>query len=238
MVPAHALMLALIVAPIFSEASGPEPPPAAGGWRATPSSLLLFNHDGRLINEIGLGSWRDELDGGLVSVRRMRGGIADGGRFAWHWQKFETIRTGQVDEVLGSTKTFVYLGTTGQPLWRDDAVEAPPHMAPVLLSRDGETALVIEARKDGWTLAAVSFTGNRIMELDVAERLEKVSFTSDGRFAMALWGALDEPLIYSFLDLLRKQRKDIPAADAPLGQARIDEDGVVIIGGEAAFRFP
>jgi len=56
-------------------------------------------------------------------------------------------------------------------------------------------------------------------------------------FLLARWSAIDEPLIYTFLDIPKKKRKDILAADAPLGQARINKWGSIYFGKKIIHKF-
>ena len=129
--------------------------PKGGGWTTTRSSLLLFDEEGRLVNEIGLGEWKEDFKGKLSGRRNMKGGISADGRFAWHWQKVETVLKDNSETVVGSTRTLVYLGTRGQILWSNENVEAPEGMPPLLQSRDGETALIIERSTSGYSAAAL-----------------------------------------------------------------------------------
>jgi hypothetical protein len=227
---------ALTLLPRPGEAAAPAAEAPTGGWIEAPASLLLYSGE-ELIHEIGLGEWREDAPGGIVVEREMRGGVYGKGRFAWHWHRARTIRRGRDDEVISSTRTFVYLGTRGQTLWRADAVDAPPGLEPAVASANGETVLVIERGFDGWSAAAYTFTGNRITATPGADRIERFALTRNGRFATVLASATDKPLVYLFIDLETDARKDIPAADAPLGEATIDETGRVLFGKKTVFRF-
>ncbi len=232
-----AMLLSLVAS---SAAAGPSPSStkAKQGWRAAESSLLLYDRNGELYNEIGLGEWREELGENLYLRRRMLGGVSTNGRFAWHFQKLDTMRSGRVDKVVSSTRTLVYMGTSGQILWTNDLADINETAPPLIQSDDGETALVLERGEDGWTAAAYAFTGNRIMEVKASDRLEEAQLSKNGRFVLVRWSAQDLPLYYSFLDLKKKTRHDIPASDLPLGMARISEQGVVRSGKKEIYRFP
>lgn len=206
-------------------------------WIKAPASLLLYGHDGTLANEIGLGEWKEEVGKGLVNERVMRGGVSKSGRFAWHWQRVNFIRRMRDDEVLSSSRTFVYLGTQGQVLWKGDIVDAPEGLPPVRVSDDGETLIVLERGFDGWSAAGYTFTGNRIFATPELERVERFELTRNGRFAMILGSAIDKPLVYTFFDLKTKSKKMIPASDAPLGDASLSPDGRVLFGKKTVFRF-
>lgn len=234
----RAAMLLSLVASSVNAGPASSPTRAKQGWRAAESSLLLFDINGELYNEIGLGEWREELGEKLYLRRRMLGGVSANGRFAWHFQKLDTLRSGRVDEVVSSTRTLIYMGTSGQILWTNDLADVNEAAPPLIQSDDGETALVLERGEDGWTAAAYAFTGNRLMEVKASDRLEEAQLSKNGRFVLVRWSAQDLPLYYSFLDLKKKARHDIPASDLPLGMARITEKGVVRSGRKIVYRFP
>lgn len=230
-------MIPAVVLALLLAAPAPAKSPAAPhGWIEAPASMLLYSK-GDLLQEIGLGKWDEDAGPKLVREREMRGGVSETGRFAWHWQKVDLIRRGRDDEVLSSSRTFVYLGTDGQILWKNDIVDAPGDMDPVALSADGETILVIERGFDGWSAAVYAFTGNRLLATPESERIERFSLTRNGRFAMVLASGIDKPLVYTFLDVKTGTRKDVPAADALLGNASVSEDGRVFAGGKTLTRF-
>lgn len=216
----------------------PAPAPACGQWAAAPASLLLLGDAGEIVNEIGLGEWIESLDQEFLRRRTMLGGISTDGRFAWHWQKVETIRRGSVDTVISSTTTLVYLGTAGQLLWSNGRADAPPGLSPVILDESGETAFVLERSSGGNRAAAYTFTGNEIYAIETSGRLEAAGLTRNGRYAHVLWGPIGEPLIHTFLDLKRKARIDLPAAETGPGEAAVLESGVVRSGDRVLHRFP
>lgn len=147
------------------------------------------------------------------------------------------MRPGRAEQVLSSTSTFVYLGTAGQTLWSDPAADAPAVGDPATLSADCETVLVLERHEESWTAAAYTFSGKRLGEWDAGQRVEKSSLTRNGRYGSVLWGRVDEPLTYTFFDVRSGERKDLPAADATLGQAEVREDGSVVAGARTVHRF-
>ncbi len=210
---------------------------SARRWVQTEASLLLYGFDGSLINEIGLGRWKENAGAGLINERIMLGGVSESGRFAWHWQRVEFIRRGRDDEVLSSSRTFVYLGTDGQVLWKGDIVDAPENLPPVRLSSDGESMVVLERGFDGWSAAAYTFTGNRVLATPELDRIERFELTKNGRFVMILGSGIDKPLVYNFYDLKTKLKKQMPAADAPLGKATLTEKGSVLFGKKTVFQF-
>ncbi|OIO05470.1 MAG: hypothetical protein AUJ52_13650 [Elusimicrobia bacterium CG1_02_63_36] len=231
MTPAVAGLALLLAA---SASAAPDDPT---GWIKGPASLLLYTQDG-VIQEIGLGKWKEETAPRLIRERETRGGVSRSGRFAWYCQKADLIRRGRDDEVLSSSRTFAYLGTEGQTLWKNDIVDVPGDLDPVALSDDGETILVIERGFDGWRAAAYSFTGNRLLSTAEFERIERFALTRNGRYAMVLASGIDKPLLYTFIEIQSDARKEIPAADALLGEASLSEDGRVLFGSKTVFRFP
>jgi len=147
------------------------------------------------------------------------------------------VRPGRVEKVLASTSAFVYFGTAGQTLWSDPAADAPVAGDPAIMSADCETVLILERREDAWTAAAYTFSGKRLGEWDSGQRVEKAALTRNGRYGSVLWGLVDKPLTYTFFDVRSGARTDLPAADAPLGQAQIQEDGSVVAGARTVYRF-
>jgi hypothetical protein len=212
--------------------------PAGGGWRKTKSSLLLFGPEGDLINEIGLGEWTEDMGEGLKARRVMRGGASENGRFAWHWQKVETVRPGRSEILLGSTMTLVYLGTSGQTLWNNDRADTPEDLEPLYQSRLGETAVTVERSTHGWTISAYAFTGNVLASFHTGPRLLDAALTRNGRFITALYSGVDTALIYTFYDLKTHARKDISADKTQLGRAFVQDDGTVLSGKKTIHRFP
>lgn len=204
-------------------------PPERGWWRKG-ASLLLFDAEGFLLKELGVGRWIKPISERVEERSEMRGRATRDGRFAWHWRETETVRTGREETVLASSRALVYLGTAGQALWTNDLADAPDGLDPVLQSRDGETAVVLERNGELWTAAAYAFTGNRLLKARIGERLVKARITRNGRYAMVLGSGRDAPLMYSFFDLRKGARHDIPAAEAPLGEASIGEDGTIALG--------
>ncbi|MBI5243978.1 MAG: hypothetical protein HY922_09930 [Elusimicrobia bacterium] len=213
------------------------PAPAGGGWAATPSSLLLYSSSGKTLHELGLDYVASEdMEGSFVTRRVMRGGVSKDGRFAWHWEKVTTLKRERTDTVLASTRAFAYLGTNGYRLWSDDDADAPAREDPARISDSGETVLVRELRGKEWSVAAVDFTGNRLMELGAGTRIESWSLAPTGRFAHFCWSGFEGPLVCSFLNIEARTKKDVPAADLPPGGLRVLDDGSVLAGGRLAFR--
>jgi len=222
-------------APASSQELTLPPAPAGGGWTTTPTSMLLYSASGKTLYEIGLGSW--EEDKGSYVVRRvMRGRVSKDGRFAWHWEKVRAIRRQRADAVLASTHTFAFLATNGYMLWNDDDADAPPGQDPALMSDNGENILVRELRDKEWTVAAVNFTGNRMLELPAGSRIDKWDIVPSGRFAYFCWSGFEKPLVCTFLDLENRAHKDMPAADMLLEGLTLQDDGSVLAGSKVVLR--
>lgn len=227
--------------PALGSIAAPQQLPLAGRgsqrrWHAFGSSLALYDDFGVLRNELGLGLWRDEYRGEVVE-REMRGGVSGNGRFAWHWQRIVRREAGLRGRTLRADRMLVYLGTAGQILWMSEAADAPPRLPPLLLSADGETALVFERAGRKWSAVARLFVGSDMMRVRGADRIEGAGLTANGRFATVLWIATDGPLLYTFFDLRERRSHRFPAADVLLGKAHITEEGVVKSGPKTVFSF-
>lgn len=232
-------MTFLLLAAALAAAAEPADLPRARsqGWRAAPASLLRFDAAGELADELGLGSWTEPLGGERYRRRTARGGVSADGRFAWRWEKEETLRRGRVDTVLLSSRTLEYLGTEGQVLWTAPLADAPEGLPPLFQSADGERALVLERTTETWSAGAVDFTGARALTLALGERVAYAALTPSGRYAQLDWSRRDGPLLHTFLDLGTGERADIPAAETELGKAELGDDGVARSGGRVLHRF-
>lgn len=214
----------------------PEPPRTAG-WAVVGASLLLRPAQGGPTLEFGLGEWEEAGEDGLLVRKRMLGDATRDGRFAWHWEKTESLRRGRQDSVVSSSSKLSYLGTAGSALWTSESADAPPGIPPLLMSRDGEWALLFEREGSSWTAAAVTFIGNRVLEVSGPARIERAELTPDGRFALLLWRPYEKPLVCTLLDLQRRARKDIPAAGLPPGEPALSAQGTLSVEGRPVFRW-
>ena len=215
-----------------------QPRPPVRGWKASASSLLLLDEKGALRKELPVGRFFEDLPDGTQVRREARGAAAGGGQFAWHWQKNEIVLMGSMERVLSSRRMLVYLGTDGQVLWDSPLAEAPPGLDPLLASDDGETTLVFERSSGGWSVAGVTFASKRLAEASAGDRIERARLTANGRFAMVFWSRAEQPLTGTFLDLRSGTRYDMPAADVPLAQVVLGEDGSVTAPGKTLYKFP
>jgi hypothetical protein len=199
-------------------------------------SSLLFYADGAPTVELGNGVWDEEKDG-TIDRRTARGGVSKDRRFAWHWVKLEKIRKGRVDETLNWASTLSYYGSSGKSLWDDEGAEAPPGREPLLMSDDGETAVVFGRRGPKWRMTGYSFTGNPLLMAELGDRIEDARITPRGRYALVAWGPMDRPLICSFFNLQTRAQRDVAAATLPpLEQLALGDDGVLSYHGKIVLR--
>jgi hypothetical protein len=188
-----------------------------------------------MLHEIGLGRWEEEADG-LIARRIMRGGVSKDGRFAWHWTKIESLQRTRVDTVVASTRAFAYLGTTGYQLWDDKSADAIGDEDPALQSDSGETVLVREKRGEEWRVEAVDFTGNRMMRAPAGARILEWRLAPTGRFAYFKWSLFEKAVTCTFLDLEKREKRDMPASDIPPGTLNLLDDGSVLADGRLLFK--
>ena len=196
------------------------------GWIKTPSSLLLFDSSGTLVNEIGLGSFEEPVSADIVERRKVRAGVSADGRFAWSFDKGERLKPGKTDKPLTTTRLFIYWGTEGQELFRNELADAPAGLEPAALSANGERLLVAERAPDGWIVAAYDFTGNRLVDASGHGALELEQITPNGRFALVRWHELDEDPEYALLRISAREARLFKPREA----ARLLDDGRVMAG--------
>ncbi|MBI4422410.1 MAG: hypothetical protein HY554_01705 [Elusimicrobia bacterium] len=204
-------------------------PSGAGAWLKTGSSLLLYDSSGTLVDEVGLGRWSDAGEGGALTRRWVRGGVSPDGRFAWSWEKTEVVKPGRAEQVLSSARLMRYLGTTGSELFRDELADAPEGLDPVVVSADGERALVCERGPDAWIVAVYDFTGNRLMDAHGKGSIEFAQLAPGGRYGLVRWHQLDQPPVYGVLDVDRRAQKTLSGARLT-GAARVDDEGRLFVG--------
>ncbi|HVE14147.1 MAG TPA: hypothetical protein VNI01_12180 [Elusimicrobiota bacterium] len=233
-----ALAVAASAQPAASDMPAGTAPGAPGGWQKKPSSLVLIGADGDVLDEAGLGEFRESAAGGMVLKTTMLGGASADGRFAWKWRKRETLRAGRDDRSIGSTVSLSYLGAQGQPLWESDSADAPAGVDPLAQSADGETVLLVQRSPAGWKIAAMKSSGARVVELPPVQRLERVQLTANGRYALVLAGPRDGALVYTLLDLKKGARKELAAASVPLGIDSLSEDGAASSRKKPVYKFP
>ncbi len=212
-------------------------PPLGPGWAVLGASLLLRPARGGPSLEFGLGQWEEPGTEGTLVRKRMLGDATWDGRFAWHWEKTEVLRRGRQDSLVSSSSKLSYLGTAGRVLWTNESADAPSGLPPLLMSRDGEWALLFEREGSSWTAVAVTFIGNRLLEVRGPARILRAELTPEGGFALLVWGPYDKPLVYTILDLQRRARKDIPASELPPGESALSAQGTLSVEGKEVFRW-
>lgn len=201
--------------------------PAGGGWAKAGDSLLLYDREGRLADEIGLGRWKESSSEAPLT-RRVEGGVSADGRFAWRWESLSGA---------SRRRRLSYFDASGAELWENALADAPPGLAPAVLSRDGKAALVAERDAEGWAVAAVDERGRRLLAARAGSRIEAMRLTESGRYGLVLHrGGPEDVLMYTFLDLASRAQRDFPAHELPPGQVTVAEDGAVRAGPKVFLR--
>jgi len=201
------------------------------GWSKQGKSLVLYDADGTLANEIGL--LRE--DSGPVT-REVQGGVSPDGAAAWTLER-KLIWNPYRTKLLESRRTLRIHGTQGQVLWTDDAPDWPEKGDPVAFSRDAKVVLVACHHGESWSVEAKDWTGTTKLRAGPFPRLVSIALAPGGRYAVARWGVHDKSDTHSFLDLWTKTRKDIETSELTLGLARLGDDGVVRSGRRDVFSF-
>lgn len=204
----------------------------SGHWEKKPSALLSFDSDGALSSEIHLG---DSDDANGARTKEATGGVGADGRLAWSFEKTFSWNAART-RIAATRRRLRLFGSDGKLLWESADADVPPEGgAPLLLSRDGEVALVAERAAQGWRVVARAYIGSTLMEAGPFPELQETALTPDGRFAMARWTVPDQSAAHTFLDVVRKLRKDVPSSSFALGRARLAGDGKVYSGRKLAF---
>lgn len=209
--------------------------PAATGWTARPSALLLYDSSGTLVSEQALGSWDETTDTRLI-IHETRGGGAKSGRFAWTWD-MKTVWNLPHTQRLEQRSVFNYFGPSGKELWDASNAAAPKNSDPVALSENGEALLLSQRSEGGFTVAVKTYIGNTLWEVGPFPSLQSIELTANGRYAVLRWSEPDKASTHTFLSIADKTRKDIPSSELHLGKAVIDESGAVLSGGKKVFSF-
>ena len=236
---AASLALTLLLAPAIAVALMGETPVLADmapshsspGWTKQGASLLYYDTDGSLTQEIPL---RGGDESGLP--RELRGGTSTDGRLAW------TLEGRQVWNPLKSktaqTRRMLRLyGSAGQELWKDDGVDLPERGEPVIFSADGQILLLARRTDEDWSVEARTWMGVLLAGVGPFPRPISMALTPNGRFALARWGVLDKSDTHTFFDIAAKKRQDVPSSSLLLGLARIGDDGVARSGSKVVLSF-
>ncbi|MEK7384139.1 MAG: hypothetical protein AAB262_12750 [Elusimicrobiota bacterium] len=234
---AASLTLALLLLPAFVGAGDAPvladmaPTRSSPGWTKQGASLLLYDLDGSLSQELPL---RSGEDGGLP--REMRGGTSADGRLAWTLESRQTWnplkgKTPQTHRLLR------LYGSAGQELWKDEGVDLPERGQPLIFSADGQTLLLARRAGDDWSVEARTWMGVLRAGVGPFPRLISMALTPNGRFALARWGVIDKSDTHTFFDITAKKRRDVPSSSLLLGLARIGDDGVARSGSKVVLSF-
>ena len=209
---------------------GPKP-----GWLRMPNSLLYYDADGNLANEIGLGRW-EEASQAQVQVAVIDGGISPDHRSAWILDKrtsWNSLKT----TVLQSQRSLRFFDPDGKELWTEDGADSVPGSAPLVFSDDGKTCLLALRRPAGWYALVKTYPGNTLWEVGPFPRLEALQISPNGRYGLARWNDPDKSAAHSFLDLQSLTRQDVSSDRFRLGKTAIDDQGRAFSGSKLVFSF-
>jgi hypothetical protein len=210
-------------------------PSHAAGWVRQTASLLFFDEAGNLSNEIGLRT-DEESSGTRINVHEIRGAASKNGRFAWVLDRTTTWNMSR-SKILESRRLLRFYGSTGKELWSSSEADVPENGEPILFSANGETVLVSLRNDRGWTAAVKSYLGSTLIDVGPMPRLQLMTLTENGQYAMVRWLVPDQSATHTFLEIPTKTRHDLPSADLFMGLARITEDGKVYSGKRFVFDF-
>jgi len=209
---------------------GPKP-----GWLRVAKSLLYYDEEGNLADEIGLGRW-EETDAARVRVKMIDGGTSPDHRFAWVLDKRTTWNTLKT-KLLESQKALRFFDTNGKELWSEDGADFVAESAPLVFAQDGKTCLLAQRRPPGWFALVKTYLGNTLWEVGPFPRLEGLQISANGRYGLARWNDPDKSTVQSLLDLEARVRQDVPSDRFLLGKTSIDDMGRVFSGPELVFSF-
>lgn len=209
--------------------------PRISAWAKQGSSLLYYDDQGELSLEIGLGRW-EETSSSRINIKTISAGLSPQGRFAWTLEtrlSWNSLKT----NLLDSVRVLRFYGPTGKELWAEDAADTPTTGEPLVFSANGETCVMALKHPHNWAVAVKSYIGNTLWTISPIPRLESMSITPNGRYAMLRWNDPDKSAMHSFLEIPSKTRKDLPSDQFFLGQARIENSGEVFAGKKRIFSF-
>ena len=228
-------LIALLAAParaVQAPALADMPPTqSTPGWTKQASSLLLYDGEGTLTQEISL---RGGDESGLP--HELRGGTSPDGKLAWTLEgrrTWDPLKNKDA-EIRRLLRLF---GSSGQELWKDDSVEIPERGEPVIFSADGQTLLLARRTGENWGVEARTWMGAVIADIGPFPRLISMALTPNGRYGLARWGEIEKSDTHTFFDLASKQRRDVPSSSLLLGLARIGDDGVARSGSKVVLSF-
>jgi hypothetical protein len=231
------LLLAAVggLMPAAAELPGAEPSGPRRGWRLMSRSLLFFDPEGRLANEIGLGRW-EETSGARVKTKVIEGGTSRSGSFAWTLDK-RTTWNNLKTKVLEEQRTLRFFDPAGKELWSEEGADSLPDSPPLVFSDEEKTCLVALRRPGGWFAAAKTYLGSTLWEQGPFPKLDALQISSNGRYGLARWNDPEKSSVHSFLDLNRKVRRDVPSDRFLRGRAAIDDQGRAFSASALVFSF-
>ena len=209
---------------------GPKP-----GWLRMPKSLLYYDADGNLANEIGLGRWEDASQT-RVQVKVIDAGTSPDHKFAWTLDKrtsWNSLKT----KVLESQRILRFFDPDGKELWDEDGADSLPGSAPLVFSDDGKTCLLAVRRPAGWYALVKTYLGNTLWKVGPFPKLDALQISPNGRYGLARWNEPDKSAAHSFLDLQGLTRHDVPSDRFRLGKTAVDDEGRAFSGSTLVFSF-
>ncbi|MBI4347453.1 MAG: hypothetical protein HY553_11400 [Elusimicrobia bacterium] len=222
-------------APVLEDVSLPMPREGRAGWVKAKSSLLLYDSSGTLVNEVGLGHWEELGSGGTAQRKIVRGDVSDDGRFAWAWERVDTVKVGRTEKPLTTARLLRYFGTEGQELFRNELADAPRGLDPVSLSKDGEWLLLTERGPDAWIVAAYDFMGNRLVDAHGKGAVEFAQLAPNGQYALVRWHQLDLPPEYTLLKIGDRASTGVPSLKGVGVAPKVTDDGRVVVGAKVVY---
>jgi hypothetical protein len=209
---------------------GPKP-----GWVRKPHSLLYYDADGDLANEIALGHWEDASPA-RIQIKIINGGTSPDQKFAWILEKrtnWNSLKT----KVMDSQRSLRFFDPDGKELWAESEADFVPGSAPLVFSDDGKTCLLALRRPAGWYALVKTYLGNTLWKVGPFPRLEALQISPNGRYGLARWNDPDKSASYSFLDLHGLIRQDVSSDRFLLGKTSVDDEGRAFSGSALVFSF-
>jgi hypothetical protein len=214
------------------DAGGPGPRP---GWQRMSKSLLYYDAEGGLADEIGLGRW-EEASGTRVKVKVIDGGTSLDGSFAWTLDKRTTWNSLKT-KALEEQRILRFFDPDGKELWSEEGADSVSGSAPLVFSDDGKTCLLALRRASGWYAAVKTYLGNTLWKVGPFPKLEALQISPNGRYGLARWNDPDQSAAHSFLDLEKKARQDVASDRFLLGKTAVDDQGRAFSGSRLVFSF-
>ncbi len=204
-------------------------------WEMRASSLLYFDAQGDLAGEIGLGSWETPR-GRSHTVRKVRGGVSPGGRYAWSLKEFSTWNS-QKTRRISKESRLTFLGSRGKALWSVRGARAPERGDPIVFSGDGETLLLSRRTPKGYFCHVRTPLGQDIFKAGPFPELVSMTLTPLARFAFIRWADPEKSATHTIIRIKTQARRDIPSSEFALGGVRVTDEGRVFSGEDLVLDF-